>query len=1474
MSQGGRGRVPLVASVVVSIGLAVVTAFLPAHQAQAAIPLPGASVAQAAVLPPGFQDSVVLSGLTQPTAVRFASDGRVFVAEKSGLIKVFASLSAQTPTVFADLSTEVYDFWDRGLLGLALDPNFPTAPYVYVLYSFDAAIGGTAPRWGTPGVLSDPCPTPPGASTDGCVISGRLSRLTASGSVMAPGSEQVFIEGWCQQFASHSIGDLNFGADGALYVSGGEGASFINVDYGQWGAYYAGDVANPCGDPANEGGALRSQDLRTSADPAGLSGAILRVDPATGAALPTNPNAASADANARRIVAYGLRNPFRFAIRPGTSDIWLGDVGWSDWEEIDRIANPTVGIANFGWPCYEGNGIQTSYQAANLPICAGLYAQPGAVIAPLFTYAHSAPVVTGESCPWGSSSISGMAFDTPGGSYPAGYDGALFFADYSRKCIWAMLPGTNGLPDPTKIKTFIADAAGPVDLEIGPGNDLFYVDLDGGGVHRVLYSNVNAANLALNRPATASSVETGTTSIASLAVDGDQTSRWSSQYSDPQAIYVDLGATRSIGEVRLYWEYAYATSYKIQVSNDAAGWTDIYATTTGDGALDDIAGLSGSGRYLRVLGTVRATPYGYSLWELEVYAPPPPIVSGISPLSGPSAGGTSVTITGTGFGTTPGATTVKFGASAATGVSCATTTSCVATSPSGSGTVDVTAAVGGITSATSAADRFSYSDVPLPTVSAVSPSSGRSAGGTTVTITGTGFSTTPNATTAAFGATVAGGVSCATTTSCVATSPPGAGTVDVTVTVGGVTSATGAADRFTYTAPTVTSINPTTGPASGGTAVTITGTGFATASGASSVSFGATSATGVSCASSTSCVATSPIGSGTVDVTVTVAGMTSATSAADRFSYTGGPPTVTALNPATGPATGGTVVTITGSRFSTTPGGTTVKFGGWPATAVSCATTASCTATSPAGSNTIDVTVTVSGLTSATGAADLFAYTGAVNRAVGHPAIGSSTEATGFEPNKAVDGDLTTRWSSAFGDPQWIYVDLGGTYAISEVVLRWENAYASAYRVQVSSDAASWTDIFSTTTGDGSVDDLTGLSGSGRYVRMYGTTRATPYGYSLWEMEVYGAPGPTVTAISPSTGAPAGGTVVTITGTGFSTANGATSVSFGATPAAGVTCSSTSSCTATSPAGASTVDVIVTVNGLSSAPSPADRFTYTGNLPPTPRIDTPSSSLTWKVGDSIAFSGGATDPEDGTLPASGLSWSLTLQHCPSDCHTHFLQTFAGVASGSFVAPDHDYPMYLVLTLTATDSSGLSGTTSVNLYPQTVSLTFQSVPAGLQVVVGSYGSTATPFSRTVITGSSNSLSVLSPQTLAGQTYQFVSWSDGGAQTHTVVANAAATYTATFVDITPPTITNVKASSIVSNGATITWLTNEPADSRVEYGTTTSYGSSTALDPTLVTSHSQRLTGLQPGTIYHFRVISRDAAGNVTVSADFTLRTKPK
>jgi cysteine-rich repeat protein len=417
-------------------------------------------LADAATLPAGFRERVVLRGLTEPTAVDFARDGRVFVAEKSGIIRVFDGLEDPTPTVFADLRTNVHNYVDRGLLGLALHPDFPATPYVYVLYALDAPPGGTPPRYGTAGRTSDAC-----SESGGCVIANRLARLEADGNTIR-GPETVLIEDWCQVYHSHSAGGLVFGSDGALYAAAGDGATATAVDYGERSA--------ACGDPPLEGGALRSQDLRTTGDPLGLNGSIVRVDPLSGS---------------RRTVAYGLRNPFRITTRPGTGEIWIGDVGWEDWEEIDRVADAADDeVENFGWPCYEGDGRQPGYDAADVPLCESLYAETGhaASVAPVLAYQHGQPVVPGESCGTGDSAVSGLAFYA-GGSYPPPFDTALFFADYSRSCIWAVLAGASGDPDPTRRVTFLADAARPVDLRVGPDGDLFYVDLVGGTVRRIEY---------------------------------------------------------------------------------------------------------------------------------------------------------------------------------------------------------------------------------------------------------------------------------------------------------------------------------------------------------------------------------------------------------------------------------------------------------------------------------------------------------------------------------------------------------------------------------------------------------------------------------------------------------------------------------------------------------------------------------------------------------------------------------------------------------------------------------------------------------------------------------------------------------------------------------------------------------------------------------------------------------------------------
>ena len=466
-------------------------------------------------LPFPLMVETLIEGLDQPTVVRFAPDGRIFVAEKKGRVVVFDDSADTEPEVLLDLTRDVSSYRDRGLLGMALDPDFSRQPFLYLLYTYDAPPGGTAPVW------NDACPNPPGGDVDGCVVSARLARFDLRGDDDKGGDDKgddgkngkalagtalvLLEEGWCQQFPGHSIGTAIFGPDGALYVGAGDGANFRpgngdfgGVDFGQLGGRLVGTPtpANPCGDPPvpvgglqtppdAEGGALRSQDLRTTGDPLGHDGALLRLDPATGEAPPDNPLVGGAPGD-DRIVAFGLRNPFRFTVHPETGEIWIGDVGWNGWEEIDRIVDPTdEQVENFGWPCFEGPDPQPDYQAVGLDLCTSLYDGSEPVEPPFYAYAHGSSPVPDRCNPLGATAISGLAFYV-GDRYPARYHGALVFADSLQGCLWAMLPDESGLPDPARILTLVERAGAPVDLVGGPEDDLVYVDYLAGAIRRIV----------------------------------------------------------------------------------------------------------------------------------------------------------------------------------------------------------------------------------------------------------------------------------------------------------------------------------------------------------------------------------------------------------------------------------------------------------------------------------------------------------------------------------------------------------------------------------------------------------------------------------------------------------------------------------------------------------------------------------------------------------------------------------------------------------------------------------------------------------------------------------------------------------------------------------------------------------------------------------------------------------------------------
>ena len=549
--------------------------------------MPSAKPASAVTLPPGFEQTTAISGLTSPTDIEIAANGRVFVAEKSGVVKTYDDLSDTSATTFADLRTQVHNFSSRGLLGLAVDPGFPTRPYVYVYYTLDAPIGGVAPTFGVAGQTQDECPGDPDVVN--CVVSSRVSRLRASGDRME--SEQVLVNDWCQQFPFHAGGGLEFGADGSLYVSGGDGARWGTWDYGQLGF-----PNNPCGDPPGgiggvmtpptaEGGRLRAQDLRTGGDPLGLAGSLSRIDPNTGAGVPGNPMFSSMEPNAQRMLAHGFRNPARLAIRPGTNDVWVADRGGGYWEELDRVQGGADPVRNFGWPCYEGGldasgtpypRIRPRSDDQNLNICETLYAEGNATAAPYWGYDHEQPVVEGEDCatdpltgePIGNQ-ISGLNFYPATGSFPAAYRNALFFADRLRECMYAMLPGPDGVPKRGRVIAFAQRAGSAIDIEVAPNGDLLYAD-EAGAVRRIAWNGdssnrppvamMQADTLAGSAPLTVNFTSTGTSDpdagdvlIREWDLDGDGEFDDESQesathtYLEPGAHTVTLRVTDTSG---------------------------------------------------------------------------------------------------------------------------------------------------------------------------------------------------------------------------------------------------------------------------------------------------------------------------------------------------------------------------------------------------------------------------------------------------------------------------------------------------------------------------------------------------------------------------------------------------------------------------------------------------------------------------------------------------------------------------------------------------------------------------------------------------------------------------------------------------------------------------------------------------------------------------------------------------------------
>jgi glucose/arabinose dehydrogenase len=424
--------------------------------------------------PGEFIKEAVITGLNQPTAFDWSPDGsRMYVAQKNGIVRVAVNGILST-TPFVDISIQVNDTRDRGLLGLAVHPDFLNNPYVYLLFTYDppeAANGtGLAALDGMGNRPSRLIRVTANADTNyTTAIAGSEVVLLGTNSTWANTNgtngnstndfdippSGVLNYGTPQQSnlhdylatdsESHTIGFLQFGLDGSLFVSNGDGASYGRVD------------------PR----ATRVQDIDN------LSGKILRIDPMTGHGLADNPFYNNdATSNRSKVYNYGLRNPFRFTISPTTGEPVIGDVGWNAWEEIN-----TGRGKNFGWPYYEGaNGSSNRTGGySDLSQAQAFYTSGQAVAAPLFARSHSD----------GARAIVMGDFYT-GTTFPNNYDGALFVGDVNEGTIDALFFDQTG--QVTSSQRFASNVPYIVQITMGKDSSLYYANLAFGEIGRWRYA--------------------------------------------------------------------------------------------------------------------------------------------------------------------------------------------------------------------------------------------------------------------------------------------------------------------------------------------------------------------------------------------------------------------------------------------------------------------------------------------------------------------------------------------------------------------------------------------------------------------------------------------------------------------------------------------------------------------------------------------------------------------------------------------------------------------------------------------------------------------------------------------------------------------------------------------------------------------------------------------------------------------------
>ena len=434
----------------------------------------GAAPATAITLPADFVAEPLPFTFDVPTSIAFLPDGGLLVAEKGGIVYLVRGASRYSFWVHEE---EVLNADDSGLLSIAVDPNFAVNRYVYFLYTVDPDSNG---------VELDNHDDAFGRLTRYRVSAGDPNRVDESTRTVLIG--RTWREGFPCGSGAHTIADLAWGRDGTLLVAAGEGSHHDITDAG---GHDPGLFAPGRTDPAEDIGAFRAQ------DPASLAGKVLRVDPATGLGLPSNPYFDGDPASNRsRVWAYGLRNPFRITVEPGTGStdpaagdpgtLFIADVGWATWEEISVADGPG---RNFGWPCFEGPAVNPDYQGATPShhdcTTPGTPENPAMPTTPIASWHHWIDALSAPT-PGESIVLAGGVFQTAAG-WPAPWRGAYFAGDYGLGWIGAVT--IDGQNQATEVVPFATEADGPVDFIVDPATgDLAYIALATESVVRIRYT--------------------------------------------------------------------------------------------------------------------------------------------------------------------------------------------------------------------------------------------------------------------------------------------------------------------------------------------------------------------------------------------------------------------------------------------------------------------------------------------------------------------------------------------------------------------------------------------------------------------------------------------------------------------------------------------------------------------------------------------------------------------------------------------------------------------------------------------------------------------------------------------------------------------------------------------------------------------------------------------------------------------------